>query len=88
MKVGYIFYVVYLYILYIFQAEGMGMNPLYLLWPVTLTLELAFMMPSSSGSAAIMLSSGTITVTDMVGLGVYVLWIPLFEYHIDMVGLG
>ena len=42
------------------------MNPLYMMWPVTFAAELAFMLPTSSGTSALVLSTGRVAVMDMV----------------------
>ena len=55
-----------LFLITFHQAENMGMNPLYLMFPVTLATEFAFMLPASAPATAIALTTGRINITDMV----------------------
>ena len=49
-----------------FQALGIGMNPMYLMMPVAVSCSLAFMLPVATPPNAIAFSYGRIEVMDMV----------------------
>ena len=49
-----------------FQADGIGLNPLYLMMPATLAASLAFMLPVATPPNAIVFSYGHLKVIDMV----------------------
>lgn len=48
------------------QAESLGKNPLYLMFPVAITSSVAFMLPISNPTNALAYSKGKFNVTDMV----------------------
>lgn len=50
----------------ILQAEELGMNPLYLMFPVTIAVQFAFMLPVATPPNAVAFTTGRITVLDMV----------------------
>ena len=49
-----------------FQAEGIGYNPLYLMFPVALSTSFAFMLPVATPPNAIAFSYGRLRILDMV----------------------
>ena len=51
-------------------ANGLGVEPLYLVAPVTMAASCAFMMPISTPPNAVVFSSGYIRMRDMVKAGV------------------
>lgn len=51
-------------------ASGLGVNPLYLVVPVTMAASCAFMMPISTPPNAVVFSSGFIRMRDMMKAGV------------------
>ena len=49
-----------------FQAEGLGMNPLYLMFPACFATSFSFMLPVATPPNAIAFSYGRLKVWDMV----------------------
>ena len=49
--------------------ETLNLNPLYMMWPVTLSAKFAFMLPVSSPSSTLALTTGRVTVSDMIKAG-------------------
>jgi sodium-dependent dicarboxylate transporter 2/3/5 len=48
------------------QAEGIGRNPLYLMFPVALSTSFAFMLPVATPPNAIAFAYGRLRILDMV----------------------
>ena len=57
-----------------FQAEGLGKNPLYLMFPTAIATSFAFMLPVATPPNAIAFSYGRITVLDMVSVNKWCKW--------------
>ncbi|ELT93587.1 hypothetical protein CAPTEDRAFT_180677 [Capitella teleta] len=53
------------------MAEGIGMNPLYLMFPICVATSFAFMLPVGTPPNAIVFSSGKIKVIDMAKTGIF-----------------
>ena len=54
-----------------FQADGLGINPLYLCLPATVSSSMAFLLPVATPPNAIVFSTGHLQVKDMVGVLLY-----------------
>ncbi len=52
-------------------SQSLGINPMYLTLPVTLSASYAFMMPISTPPNAIVFSSGMIRIKDMMRAGIF-----------------
>lgn len=52
-------------------SQSLGINPIYLTLPVTLSASYAFMMPISTPPNAIVFSSGMIRIKDMMRAGIF-----------------
>ena len=50
----------------LFQGEGMGVNPLYLMVPVAICCSFAFMLPVATPPNAIVFAYGNVRIIDMV----------------------
>jgi len=53
------------------QANGIRMNPVYLIFPVALAVNFSFILPVSTPGNAIVFAYGDITVPDMVRMIFY-----------------
>jgi len=55
--------------LYLLQANGVDINPLYLMFPVAIAVNISYLLPVSTPCNAIVYAYGDIRVSDMVGYG-------------------
>ncbi len=74
-------------------AEGLGMEPLMLLIPLTLAASCAFMMPVATPPNAIVFGSGEISISQMCRAGLWLnlaatLWIVVVVYFVAKPLLG
>ncbi|KAE8606773.1 hypothetical protein XENTR_v10010864 [Xenopus tropicalis] len=76
-------------------AEGIGVNPLFVIIPATISASCAFLLPVANPPNAIVFSYGHLTVPDMIkaGLGTNVismlaLWFGLYVWGIPMFDLN
>ncbi|CDQ97630.1 unnamed protein product [Oncorhynchus mykiss] len=54
----------------LFQSQSIGMNPLYVMVPCTLSASFAFMLPVATPPNAIVFSYGYLKVSDMARTGI------------------
>ena len=48
------------------QANGVGIHPIYIMFPVTMAVSFSYLLPVSTPSNAIIFAYGDMTVPDMV----------------------
>ncbi|XP_018114840.1 solute carrier family 13 member 4 like S homeolog isoform X1 [Xenopus laevis] len=76
-------------------AEGIGINPLFVIIPATISASCAFLLPVANPPNAIVFSYGHLTVPDMIKaglgtnlIGMLALWFGLYVWGIPMFDLN
>lgn len=71
---------------WLLQSQSIGMNPLYVMIPCTLSTSFAFMLPVATPPNAIVFSYGYLKVADMVSManGLWCVFSKLYVQHANV----